>query len=348
MDAGGGTSAQYQYLYGSTGDDTYVYSKENVYVYIGSAAEGAATGTADRVKFTDLSLKDVTLSNYLYTGTSAAEGNALNFTWGGGALFGQLRIALGAQHIERFEFADGTTLSSIAYDTASGISTLIGTAWQRHHQWRQRRRHHLWRAGQRRDERRRRRQRPLPVSLWRRRRRHVSLFEGQHLRLHRLDVRDVRQRRGGPGQIHRPVAEGPDALQLPLHRGFCCRGQRAQFHLERRRLDRPAAHRARRPAHRTLRVRRRDDAVGDQLQRGERLRGVDRHCRQRHDHCRRLARNSSMAALATTSSTPGACPAGSISTAKRATILMSTPSRAVTLCCSARRKAPRAAPTGLC
>ena len=128
IDAGGGTSAQYQYLYGSIGDDTYVYSKENVYVYIGSAAEGAATGTVDRVKFTDLSLKDLTLSNYLYTGASAAEGNALNFTWDSGASTGQLRIALGAQHIERFEFADGTTLSAISYDTASGATTLTGTA----------------------------------------------------------------------------------------------------------------------------------------------------------------------------------------------------------------------------
>ena len=30
--------------------------------------------------------------------------------------------------IERFEFADGTTLSSIVYHAASGVSSLIGTA----------------------------------------------------------------------------------------------------------------------------------------------------------------------------------------------------------------------------
>ena len=128
MDAGAGATAYFQYLYGQAGDDTYVYSKENVYVYIGSAAEGAATGTADRVKFTDLSLKDLTLSNYLYTGDSAAEGNAFNFTWSEGASTGQLRIALGAQHIERFEFADGTTLSAISYNAANGYAALTGTA----------------------------------------------------------------------------------------------------------------------------------------------------------------------------------------------------------------------------
>ena len=51
----------------------------------------------------------------------------LRFTWQDGPATGELIIAHEAQHIEAFEFADGTTLSSITYDTASGQYLASGT-----------------------------------------------------------------------------------------------------------------------------------------------------------------------------------------------------------------------------
>ncbi|WP_304876574.1 M10 family metallopeptidase C-terminal domain-containing protein, partial [Brevundimonas sp.] len=60
LDAGAGVAGEFQYLYGEGGNDTYVYGKSSGLVYIHSS-EGAGTGTADRVVFTDLNAGDVTL-----------------------------------------------------------------------------------------------------------------------------------------------------------------------------------------------------------------------------------------------------------------------------------------------
>jgi Ca2+-binding RTX toxin-like protein len=125
LDAGGGTATGWQYLYGQAGDDTYVYSKEGRLVSIASYAESATTGTADRIKFTDLSLKDVTLSNFIAGGT---EGTLLVVNWNDGTLSGQVNLSLGGQFIEAFEFADGTILSKIEFNTATSVSTLTATA----------------------------------------------------------------------------------------------------------------------------------------------------------------------------------------------------------------------------
>ena len=134
-----GASALYQYLYGVGGDDTYVYSQRERLRLHRRDVRNVASGAADRIRFADLSLKDMTLSNYLYTGASAAEGNALNFTWSEGAQTGQLRIALGGQHIERFEFADGTTLSGDQPTTRRAVRGVDRHCRQRHHQWQRRR-----------------------------------------------------------------------------------------------------------------------------------------------------------------------------------------------------------------
>jgi Ca2+-binding RTX toxin-like protein len=111
LDAGSGTSEQG--LYGEAGNDTYIYSKGATFVSITAAAESAASGTEDRVRFTDLSPKDLSFAYYNYGG---AEGNALRMLWSVGAQSGELRLSLSGQNIETFEFADGTTLSRIQYN----------------------------------------------------------------------------------------------------------------------------------------------------------------------------------------------------------------------------------------
>ena len=78
--------------------------------------------------FTDLALSDVFAS---YLDHSAygmpREGNALRLMWNDGVTFGEFRIAQEGQYIEAFEFADGTTLSSIGVD-ANGNPVYTGTA----------------------------------------------------------------------------------------------------------------------------------------------------------------------------------------------------------------------------
>ena len=182
----------------------------------------------------------------------------------------------------------------------------------------------------------------FPIPLWGRGQRHLCLCAGQHLRLHRLGRRGRRDRNGGQDQVRRPVAERPDALELSLHRSVRRRRQLAQFHLERRRVDRPAARRARGPAHRTLRVRRRNDIV-------QRSSTVTHTAPQRSSErptatssWHGTAPTTSMAGPAMTSLTPALAPrsAASISTARRATTLTSIRRRTGTST-SARLRAAR-------
>ena len=120
LDAGANDSNQSQLLFGGDGNDTYVFDKTNGKVFIGVSAEGAATGDADRVLFADLSLRDVTFSYYDYTqdGNPAtdASGKALVANWDDGTDTGSLTIANMGEHIERFEFADGSVLSKVDAD----------------------------------------------------------------------------------------------------------------------------------------------------------------------------------------------------------------------------------------
>ncbi|MGH0004656.1 calcium-binding protein [Pseudovibrio ascidiaceicola] len=109
LSAGQGAGG-WQYIAGYGGNDTYLYGKGHGAVLI-NAHEGEGDGT-DTVRFTDLSLSDLRIGTHEYSSTSP-QGTALKFGWSDGGDSGQLRIANMGQHIERFEFADGTILSSI-------------------------------------------------------------------------------------------------------------------------------------------------------------------------------------------------------------------------------------------
>jgi len=105
----------FQYLVGQSGDDTYVVGKDAGLVFITGEDDPAYAGSADRVVFTDLTLADLTVGYFDYTATPyPAEGNALSLTWDDGTHQGELRIGHEGQHIETFQFADGSTVSRIA------------------------------------------------------------------------------------------------------------------------------------------------------------------------------------------------------------------------------------------
>ncbi|KZL11705.1 calcium-binding protein [Pseudovibrio sp. Ad26] len=106
----GGSS--WQHLYGYGGDDTYLYGKGGGNTLL-NYHEGENDGI-DTVRFTDLNLSDFTISIHDY-GLEDPNGKTLNFTWSSDGQSGQFRIADMGEHIERFEFADGTTLSAIDF-----------------------------------------------------------------------------------------------------------------------------------------------------------------------------------------------------------------------------------------
>ena len=118
--AGGG-----QYLGGQAGDDTYLITKSDSFVFIGGHVENASMGDADRVVFNDLNLSDITIS-YLDYGSSV-HGNAIRLMWDDGTDSGELRIANEGDAIEEFEFADGSTVSSLEL-ASYGRTILRGTS----------------------------------------------------------------------------------------------------------------------------------------------------------------------------------------------------------------------------
>ncbi|MCV0426756.1 MAG: DUF4214 domain-containing protein, partial [Roseibium sp.] len=113
LDAGS-TSGNWQYLYGQQGNDTYLYGKESGRVFI-NYTENSGT---DTVRFKDLTLSDITFATVDYTinNPDSLDKIAIRFLWNDGVSSGELRIADMGNHIERFEFADGTTLSKIHLD----------------------------------------------------------------------------------------------------------------------------------------------------------------------------------------------------------------------------------------
>lgn len=110
LDAGAGVAGVFQYLSGQSGNDTYVYGRVSGLVYIDSS-EGAGTGAADQVVFTDLNIGDVSLGWQDYRNDYPAEGRALMIQWSNGQTSGQLQIANEGRHIETFRFADGTVVT---------------------------------------------------------------------------------------------------------------------------------------------------------------------------------------------------------------------------------------------
>ncbi|KZM51804.1 hypothetical protein OA90_00345 [Labrenzia sp. OB1] len=113
LDAGG-TAGNWQHLFGYGGDDVFLYGKNSGHVLV-NYHEGAGDGT-DTIRFKDFILSDLTIGIYDYTqgGTRTdLNGEALSFYWNDGSSVGELRVANGGQHIERFEFADGSSLKAI-------------------------------------------------------------------------------------------------------------------------------------------------------------------------------------------------------------------------------------------
>ncbi|KZL16795.1 Endo-1,3-1,4-beta-glycanase ExsH [Pseudovibrio axinellae] len=107
LDAGTASSGS-QHLRGYDGNDTYLFGLGGRNTLIHESADHGS----DTVIFKDLSLQGVTFTTYEY-GDESPYGTVLEFNWIGNEGGDQLRISGLSQTIERFEFADGTTLSSI-------------------------------------------------------------------------------------------------------------------------------------------------------------------------------------------------------------------------------------------
>ena len=126
LSAGSNEAGGWQQLEGGAGDDTYRYARGDGSVRIDTYAESADTGAADRVEFTDLALSEVEFSYETYwaydyeDGVSvASERQALVIRWAQDGESGGLWIADRGGHIERFEFADGSTLGRVDADLSS-------------------------------------------------------------------------------------------------------------------------------------------------------------------------------------------------------------------------------------
>ncbi|MBD8877761.1 hypothetical protein IG617_15790 [Labrenzia polysiphoniae] len=119
LDAGKGAGGL-QLLQGEVGDDTYLIGVDAGLVMLNDDAEWEASGT-DTLVFKDLNLSDLDVSQHIDGGEPF-----LRFQWNKGGVSGELRIANAAEHIERFEFADGTSLSRVEFDI-HGRAVLHGT-----------------------------------------------------------------------------------------------------------------------------------------------------------------------------------------------------------------------------
>ncbi|MGH0004267.1 calcium-binding protein [Pseudovibrio ascidiaceicola] len=123
LSAGKSTGTKWQYLSGYEGDDTYLYSQESRYTFV--SYDEVVNGGYDTVKFTDLNLSDLSVAAYELNETDP-NGLSLTFLWSKDDIGGQLRVANLAKYIEKFEFADGTTLSKFEI-LEDGQVTLEGT-----------------------------------------------------------------------------------------------------------------------------------------------------------------------------------------------------------------------------
>ncbi|MCV0428508.1 MAG: hypothetical protein K5905_23875, partial [Roseibium sp.] len=120
LDAGG-SDGRWNMLRGKNGDDTYIYGRRSGETWIADTAE-IADGGFDTLLFSDLTLSDLDISIY----THDSWGDSLKFSWAKGSASGAMYVSYMGQYIERFEFADGTTLSAIGL-RVDGRSVLSGT-----------------------------------------------------------------------------------------------------------------------------------------------------------------------------------------------------------------------------
>ncbi|MEJ8476858.1 DUF4214 domain-containing protein [Roseibium algae] len=123
LEPGAGTDA-WQMLYGEAGDDTYLIDADSGKVFIDIGGEWAGSGT-DTVLFTDLVLSDLIFTTPYW---DESQGTLMRLAWNSTDYrpTGQLDLSELGQHIERFEFGDGTTLSKIEID-GLGRAVLRGT-----------------------------------------------------------------------------------------------------------------------------------------------------------------------------------------------------------------------------
>ncbi len=127
LSAGGNAyDDSFQWLYGQQGSDTYLIASGDENVFLGYNSDTEQAGEVDIVRFTDLNITDLTMgiADYTQGGTvSNPNGQALKLVWNGG----QLRIANLAENIERFVFADGSTLDRTTFGDAAA-NGLTGNA----------------------------------------------------------------------------------------------------------------------------------------------------------------------------------------------------------------------------
>ncbi|WP_206599941.1 Ig-like domain-containing protein, partial [Pseudovibrio sp. W74] len=107
-----GHSGHKQLLEGAAGNDTYYYGTEAGRVRINHNAEREGWGT-DKAIFKDLVLSDFTFSTFVESDHNMDEHDTLLMRWSKNSLSGSIEFYDMGRHIERFEFADGTILSSI-------------------------------------------------------------------------------------------------------------------------------------------------------------------------------------------------------------------------------------------
>ncbi len=112
MDAKG-HSGYMQFMEGKKGNDTYYYGMEAAEVRISHYAEREEGSTSDSVIFKDLTLQDFAFSTFTETDHNGEMLETLLMSWEKGGPSGSIEFYDMGQHIERFEFADGTTLSAI-------------------------------------------------------------------------------------------------------------------------------------------------------------------------------------------------------------------------------------------
>ncbi|MEM9331374.1 MAG: NF038122 family metalloprotease, partial [Pseudomonadota bacterium] len=110
----------WDFLNGEAGNDTYTFERTNGNTKIDATqSETANSGVEDKVVFTDLSLVDFTI------GYDAESNDALRLIWENGAGTSELQIEQEGQHIEIFEFGDGTTLSEIEGDFLARLNPTV-------------------------------------------------------------------------------------------------------------------------------------------------------------------------------------------------------------------------------
>lgn len=125
LSVAGNIEGSLQFAFGQTGDDTYSYTKASGDLFISAAGETATSGTADTVKFGDLSAGDLTATVFEYTN---ANGMALQLGWSDGPDDGFLRLANLGENIERFEFGDDVYDTILSAD-GSGTAQANNADW---------------------------------------------------------------------------------------------------------------------------------------------------------------------------------------------------------------------------